>query len=356
MSATTVLVTGASGFVALHVVDVLLSKNYPVIGTVRSAEKGDKILKQFQTKYPNATLRFEIVKDIAEEGAFDEVLKQNKGIKYVLHTASPFSFGFETSPEDAYLKPAVEGTLNVLKAIKKYAPQVTNVIITSSFASVLNYDKVADQSFIHTEKTWNPITWEQARVDEHAAYIASKTLAEKAAWDFVEKEKPSFELTTLLPPYIFGPQVFEDALQSGKLNTSCELINDVLKTNPGDGADDPTKFTKDGLLSVDVRDVALFHVLAFEKNLGNKRLFPVQGKFSQQAFLNIVNKDFPELKGKIATGTPQAAEDALKSYPAYDNSESAKLTGVQFIPLEKSVVDTVQQILHYKKKHGLPLK
>ncbi|GMF55588.1 unnamed protein product [[Candida] boidinii] len=84
MSADKVLVTGATGFLATHVVDILLSKGYKVIGTARSEAKYEPLLKEFQAKYPQGDLSFEIVQDIGAPNAFDEVLKKHNDIKHVL--------------------------------------------------------------------------------------------------------------------------------------------------------------------------------------------------------------------------------------------------------------------------------
>lgn len=169
-----VLVTGASGFLALHIIGQLLSEGYSVIGTVRSQSKIEKLMSQFKTKYPEAVanLQFEIVPDIQLEGVFDKLFIEHKDIDFVLHTASPFSFGLEGSFDDVYLKPAVNGTLNVLKSIKNFASQVKKVVITSSMAAI---DNMGDHELIHTEDIWNPLEWEQVN-HEQLAYVASKNM------------------------------------------------------------------------------------------------------------------------------------------------------------------------------------
>jgi len=347
--AKTVLLTGASGFIALHVLDVLLSKGYNVIGTVRSIEKAERIKAQFKELYPDAKLEFEIVGDIASEGAFNEALKNHPEITEVLHTASPFSFGLNKDLKEAYYIPATEGTKNVLEAIVKFGTQVKHVVITSSFAAIVNRDKGGDSSFIHTEETWNPITWDD--VDgEPKAYTASKKLAEELARNFVKENKPNFTLTTVNPPYVFGPQKFENALVNPTLNTSAEFVNKLLATKP----DDDHFFEQPAGLSVDVRDVAKLHVLPIENDeLANKRLFPVQAGFVGQSILNILNDNFPELNGKIAKGKPEGTDEYIKKTQTYyDTSNTLKWTGIDhWITLEQTIKDAANQILSYKKKN-----
>jgi nucleoside-diphosphate-sugar epimerase len=105
------------------------------------------------------------------------------------------------------LDPAIIGTTGILKSIKKNAPSVKRVVITSSFAAMVNPSKGDWPGHEYSEEDFNPMTKEDALVNPMAGYRASKTFAEKAAWDFVEKEKPNFTLSTINPPLVFGPIV-----------------------------------------------------------------------------------------------------------------------------------------------------
>lgn len=336
---TKVLVSGASGFVALHIVGELLSEGFEVVGTVRSQAQADKLLARFKAKYPHGSLTYSIVPDISKDCAFDKVFETVDDIDYVLHTASPFSFGLEGTLEDIYLIPAVNGTLNMLKSVHKLAPQVSKVVVTSSMASIQNFDKVGDASFIHTESTWNPIQWDEV-TDENMAYVASKKLAEKAAWDFVKDNDVKFKLNTVTPPYIFGPQYFEEDASLDKINTSSGLIAALLKSDPKD----THLFSEPSLCAVDVRDVAKAHCFALRPEISNERLFVASERFTLQGILDIINKDFPELDGKIAKGQPEGEKSIPTSY--FDNSKTKEIMGgYEFVPLETSVFDTVKQLL-----------
>ena len=112
----------------------------------------------------------------------------------VIHTASPFHFNVTDTKKDL-LDPAILGTTGILKAIKKSAPTVKRVVITSSFAAIV--DPNAEPGHTYSEKDFNPITEEEALQNPSNGYRASKTFAEKAAWEFVEKEKPNFTLATV---------------------------------------------------------------------------------------------------------------------------------------------------------------
>lgn len=346
-TAQTVLLTGASGFIALHITDVLLKKGFKVIGTVRSQSKADKITSQFKELYPNGELSFEIVGDIAADGAFNEVLKNHPEITSVLHTASPFSFGLNKDLKEAYWVPATQGTKNILTAIKDFAPQVKSVVVTSSFASIMDVAQMGKRDFIHTEETWNPITWDNV-TNEIEAYLASKKLAEELARNFVKENKVNFSLSTVNPPYVLGPQKFDDALVNPTLNTSAEIVNGLLATKPDD-----VEFHSDPSgLAVDVRDVAALHVLLLEKEeLAGARLFPTNGAFIGQSILDTLHKNFPELDGKVGKGKSEGVDKFIADYlPLYDISKTHELTGIkEFIPLEKTIVDSAKQILDYQK-------
>ncbi|KAK9233994.1 hypothetical protein V1525DRAFT_414551 [Lipomyces kononenkoae] len=126
---TIALLTGASGFIAGHVLKILLKEGYTVKATVRSKSKADYLKDLY---HGDAKLSFEIVEDIGAPGAFDEAVK---GVDVIVHTASP------SNPVKDLLDPAIKGTKSILQAAKNFAPQVKRIIITSSFAAILNWDK-----------------------------------------------------------------------------------------------------------------------------------------------------------------------------------------------------------------------
>ncbi|KAF7526382.1 hypothetical protein G7054_g10788 [Neopestalotiopsis clavispora] len=175
---TKVLLTGGSGFIAAHILELLLQRGHEVVTTVRSEDKAAKI----REAHAGAKLSVVIVPDIAQPDAFDEVVK-TPGLEVVLHTASPFHYKW-SDPKTELLDPAIIGTTSILKAIKRSAPGVKRVVITSSFASILSDAGLADTSTVFSEKDWNPSTYEDGLKDHKpTSYRVSKTLAEKSAWD-----------------------------------------------------------------------------------------------------------------------------------------------------------------------------
>lgn len=343
-----VFLTGASGFVASHVLELLVKQGYSVKATVRSQDKADYIL----TRYKGKPVETVIVPDIQDPHAFDAALDGDHEITAVLHTASPF-FAAKEDPLKELLDPAVKGTTHLLQAIKKYAPQVTQVVITSSYAAIANPDKANDHSFIHSESVWSNVTWEQAVSDLTVSYRGSKKFAEKALWDFIENEKPNFTGTTVNPPLIFGPLIHQIDKIS-QINTSSNFIYSLLHRQP---AEDPSSYSEKANLWADVRDVAFAHVapLADPAKFSGERLFVTSGYYSDQDILDIANKHFPALKGKIAVGNPGTGSRAIESVSRYDNEKTTKLLDIKYISLDKSLSETIETLVELDEKNGTSL-
>ncbi|CCF56306.1 hypothetical protein KAFR_0A08720 [Kazachstania africana CBS 2517] len=339
-----VFISGATGFIAQHIVGQLLEQNYKVIGTARSQAKIDRLQEQFGNN-PNFTM--EIVEDIAKLDAFDAVIKKHaKDIKFVLHTASPFHFE-TTDFEKDLLIPAVNGTKGILESIKKYAADsVERVVITSSYAAIIDFKIEDDTNTVMTEANWNPDTWESCQANAVTAYCGSKKFAEQAAWEFLEanKDQVKFKLATVNPVYVFGPQNFDEDVTS-KLNTSCEFVNQLVHAK----ADDPIPALCGGY--IDVRDVAKAHILAMQKDeLIGQRLLMTNGKFNFQDIADILNEDFPVLKGNIPVGAPHTGAQHKQIGANVDNSKTKSLLGFKFRTLKETIADTAAQILKHEGK------
>ncbi|EHN02487.1 YGL157W-like protein [Saccharomyces cerevisiae x Saccharomyces kudriavzevii VIN7] len=342
---TTVFVSGATGFIALHVVSDLLKAGYIVIGSGRSKRKNDGLLRRFNN-HPN--LSVEIVKDIAAPNAFDEVFKKHgKEIKVVLHTASPFHFQ-TTDFEKDLLTPAVNGTKSILKAIKEYAADtVEKVVITSSVAALVNPGDMGNPSLLISEESWNRDTWESCQANAVAAYCGSKKFAEKAAWEFLKENQSSvkFSLSTVNPGYVFGPQMFADSLKNG-INTSSGIIAELVHSKAGG------QFQNYSGVFIDVRDVSKAHLVAFENpECAGQRLVLSEGLFCSQEAVDALNEEFPQLRGKIATGEPGSGPSFLeKNSCKFDNSKTKKLLGFKFYNLRDCIVDTASQMLEVQNQ------
>ena len=243
-----VLVTGGTGFVGVHCILQLLNAGYPVRTTLRSLARKNEIIEMLKNGGVDSLENLSFIEtDLSKDTNWDEAVKD---CEYVLHVASPISL---TIPKDEneMIAPAVEGTLRVLKAARNAG--VKRVVITSSFGAVGYSHTETDQ--LITEESWtNP--------DEKglSAYIKSKTLAEKAAWDFIAKEGGALELSVVNPVGIFGPTL------SANLSGGLEIIKKLL-----DGSMKAVPQINFGI--VDVRDVADLHLRAMTNPNANGQRF-----------------------------------------------------------------------------------
>ncbi|PQE29803.1 hypothetical protein CJF32_00000453 [Rutstroemia sp. NJR-2017a WRK4] len=335
-------IKGGSGFIAAHVLDILLEHGHTVITTVRSQQKADAI-KAAHPNVPSSKLDFRIVEDIAQEGAFDECVKTSGELEAVIHTASPFHFNVTDTKKDL-LDPAIIGTTSILRAIKAYAPSVKHVVVTSSFAAILDASKGHNPTHTYSEADWNPITLSQATENPAFGYRASKTFAEKAAWEFVEKEHPNFTLSTMNPPLVLGPIVhYLNSLSA--LNTSNQRVRDLMTGKCKEQIPDTGTF-----IWVDVRDLALAHVKAIEvPEAAGKRFFITAGYFSNKEICEIIRKNFPELESQLPGKEVKGGDYPEGGLYKYDNKRTVEVLGIKFRGLEESIVDLVKSLKEVKE-------
>jgi nucleoside-diphosphate-sugar epimerase len=257
-----VLVTGGSGFVGTHCVAALLLQGHTVRATVRSLSREAEVRSAVERAgtqtgagaHVDPGDRLGIVEaDLRDDAGWDPA---TAGCSHVLHVASPFP---TTPPRhaDDLVVPAREGTLRVLRAARDAG--VGRVVLTSSFAAVGYGRPLRDRPY--TEDDWSD---PDGRI---SAYARSKTLAERAAWDFVGREGRGLELSVVNPVAVFGPVPGRD------LSSSVELVRRLLT---GDVPGLP-RLTY-GI--VDVRDVADLHVRAMtHPDAAGERFLAVSGTF-----------------------------------------------------------------------------
>ncbi|KAK9321524.1 hypothetical protein V1517DRAFT_326126 [Lipomyces orientalis] len=225
---------------------------------------------------------------------------------------------------------------SILQAAKNFAPQVKRIVITSSFAAMqLNIAKDEWPEHTYFEVDWNPITWEEAiGTGPLNTYRASKTFAERAAWNFLEKEKANFTVTTINPAIVWGPIIHDVTPKT--LNTSNEFIWNLVNGSQVTLPPIPN------VPWVDVRNVAEAHVTVLETpKAENQRYFVVAGNDAYNEISNIVLKNFPDLSGKV----PTEGDVSTKTTYNEANSKSKKDLGIEYISLEQSIVDLTKQLV-----------
>jgi len=250
-----VLVTGGSGFIGSHSILQLLAAGHQVTTTVRTLKReGDvrAMLKQGGAE-PGNRLSF-IVADLENDTGWPEGVA---GCDYVLHVASPFPPNIPKH-EDELIVPAREGTLRVLRASRDAG--VKRVVLTSSFAAIGYGHRPQSAPF-------NETNWTDPNGEDVTAYVKSKTLAERAAWDFIANEGGNLELSVINPVGVFGPVLGPD------YSTSILLVQRLM-----DGAMPGVPRLYFG--AVDVRDVADLHIRAMTNPAAKgERFLAVAGDF-----------------------------------------------------------------------------
>jgi nucleoside-diphosphate-sugar epimerase len=252
---STVLVTGGSGFIGSHSILQLLAAGHEVRTTVRSLKREADVraLLKAGGAEPGNRLSF-VAADLEQDAGWPQAVA---GCEYVLHVASPFPPDIPQH-EDELIVPAREGTLRVLRAARDAG--VKRVVVTSSFAAI-GYGQKPQQA------PFNETNWTDPNGDDVRPYVKSKTLAERAAWDFIAKEGRSLELSVVNPVGVFGPVLGPD------YSTSILLVQRLM-----DGAMPGCPRLYFGV--VDVRDVADLHLRAMTHPAAKgERFLAVAGDF-----------------------------------------------------------------------------
>ena len=335
----TVLLTGASGYIAKHIAVQLLNAGFAVRASLRNLDRADEVRAAVQP-HVNGPLgdRLSFVAlDLEQDAGWDVALT---GVDVLMHTASPFPLSQPKDPADL-IRPAVQGALRALRAAK--AAGVNRVVLTSSVAAV------AGGPLPPGKAAFDETDWTDPNAPGTSAYTRSKTLAERAAWDFVRDTAPQMQLTTINPVLVVGPPL------DTTFGTSVSIIERLLN------ARDPM-IPQFGFATVDVRDVALAHVLALTTPGTEGRRYIVTDQFLWFADIaQILKTNFPTRK----IVTRRAPNFVVRLLGLFDKSiasivpilgrrdevSGARATaelGLQFRDVRRSVVETAQFLIDQK--------
>ncbi len=334
-----VLVTGGSGFVGAHCVLQLLNNGYRVRTTLRSPTRKNEVIEMLKTGGVESVENLSFIEaDLSKDDNWDEAVKN---CDYVLHVASPISL---TTPKDEneMIVPAVEGTLRILTASKNAG--VKRVVVTSSFAAVGYSHKDANK--LITEDDWT-----DPNDKSLSAYLKSKTLAEKAAWDFIRKEGGQLELSVVNPVGIFGPSLGPDL--SGGHEILKQLLDGSMKAIP-----------KINFGVVDVRDVADLHLRAMTNGAAKGQRFlalaggvlslrdialMLKQKMGAEA-KNVTTKLLPDWQVRIAALFSPAARNIVPQLGRIKNASNEKartLLGWSPRTNEEAIMAAVESMLRF---------
>ncbi|RUP45663.1 NAD-dependent epimerase/dehydratase [Jimgerdemannia flammicorona] len=332
----TVFVTGASGYIASHIVEQLLTTTtHTVRGSVRNLKDAAKTAHL--TSLPHAAERLQLVEaDLTTDGAFNQAFQ---GCDAVIHTASPYVLNVK-DPQRDLVDPAEQGTLNVLRAVVS-SGTVRTVVITSSMVAMTD-EPVPGHAF--TEADWNT----KSNLKRNA-YSYSKVRAEKAAWEFVElpENKDKFRLVFIHPFAVIGPS------HTKTVNVSVEIIQEIV-TGKMPGIVDLN------FGYVDVRDVARAHIRAVEVETAQGRYVCAAEAWHLEKVIEVLKREFPgycypsfRLPNALVCVASyfegQGRGSFLRSHIGkggyeFDNAKIKKDLGMEFMSVETSVMDTLKDL------------
>ena len=331
--AETILVTGGTGYIGGELIDQLLKMGKHVRTTVRDKAKSEPRLR---TRWPDAGDRLAVFQaELMDDAGWAEA---NAGCDAVAHVASPFPLGVPRNKDDLVI-PAREGTLRALRFAK--AAGVNRFVQTSSAAAIA-YGHPGKEQFDHTD--WTNIE------AEIPPYIESKTVAERAARDWVAENAPDMVFCSVNPVAVFGP------VQNDDLSTSIEVVKQMI-----DGS--IPALPNMGISVTDVRDVAKTHALALEAPDDQVRgeRFPTATKFMwMEEMAEVLRSRAPELSGKVAkrkmpdwvvkllaliVPAMKQIKGELGNVRDVSGKHTEEVLGFDFITPEQTLEDTVRSLV-----------
>lgn len=324
----TVLLTGVSGYIGLHIAKMLLDDGYHVRGSLRSKAKEKKVLDTLKAASVDTSKLTFVELDLSKDNGWNEAAS---GVDYLLHVASPFAVANPKS-EDEMIKPAVEGTLRALSAAEKAG--VKRVVLTSSLLSMMGSMKTG---------TVTSNDWTDVNARDVSTYTKSKTLAEKAAWNFINNQQgeDKMEMVVINPGAVFGPPLGQDL--SG---VSMTMIDQMLRGKV-------PMVPNVAMPMSDVRDVALLHVKALtqDKAVGQRiitsdsepRGFADMAQIlKDQGYKGLSTRMAPDIVLRISALFDREAKGMLGYLGmklSADNSKTRHLFNWKPTPFNKTIID-----------------
>ena len=294
-----VLVTGATGFIAQHCMLQLLEAGYDVRGTARSAHRRDEVVAILSPHLSESARNHLDALDVvaADLTSDDGWSSAVEGCRYVMHVASPLPRG-AAKDENELIVPARDGTLRVLGAARDAG--VERVVLTSSLSAIVYGN---DRSHLFTEADWSNLDG-----DRIGAYDKSKTIAERAAWDYMAsvKDTTTMQLSVINPGLVLGP------LLSNDWGTSGELVKRIMEHKV-------PAIPNINFATVDVRDVASAHVSAMVvPDAAGQRFICAETNHSMMEIAQILKARYGPQGFKIPTG--RLPSIAVKGMALFDKT------------------------------------
>jgi nucleoside-diphosphate-sugar epimerase len=341
------VLTGATGFVGFRVLVLALKAGYDVRIVVRSVAKANKVINSPSIKALQPSkekLSFVVVEEITVAGAFDEAVK---GAAYVIHCASPIPILSSESPtpeqyDQFFVQTARQSTVGLLESSRK-SGTVRRVVITSSIVANVPFpyfvgqgdDKIFDsESRIPLDK--GPYNF------EFQAYGASKAAALNASEAWVAENKPDFDLISILPGWIFGPDELSTTADDFHGGSTNSVLLGFLR-----GSESAIPFNGN---AIHVDDAAQLHVAALNPKIPGNQSFLASSDgldgFKWEDGISIIKKHFPEA---IAQGHLKTTGKQPTAFVRADSKKTEETFGIKFAGFEQQVKTLVTQYLQVIK-------
>ncbi|TFY78626.1 hypothetical protein EWM64_g5382 [Hericium alpestre] len=361
-----ILVTGANGFLASHIVDQLLDAGHRVRGSVRSGKEDG-----LRSAYASYGEKFEVV--VIDDIATSDLEPAFQGVRAVIHsaTAIPQSTNAEHTLEvGAYYyilmkafhslkrqlnQTAIDGTRHILRAAR--AANVRNVVVTSSLAALFVNNMKDDQKDATVdENSWNPLTMEDALqpgVDPVVAYGVSKKLSEQVVWQFAN-DNPDIDVVTVVPPWCIGPISPHSLNPAEAVKTySNQVIYSIINGFEGRPFREFAEHHKDYIpVFVHISDIGRAHVLALESAPSStpKRVLVSGGYLYLSDAVRHIATARPQLRHRLPA-TDEAFQEN-RGHMKVDASSASKILGMRtYKSWQETVEETVDDILRVQGRN-----
>ncbi|KAM0937063.1 putative anthocyanidin reductase ((2R,3R)-flavan-3-ol-forming) [Dioscorea sansibarensis] len=323
-------VIGGNGYLALAIIKQLLEKGYHVNVTVRNPDDSAKVA-YLKTLGETGTLKL-FRADFMVEGSFDDAVI---GCDYVFHVAAPTNLMSE-DPENDLIKPAIQGTLNILRSCLK-AKTVKQVVHTSS-ACTVSVNQQKGTGYVLDEEAWSDIDYVLTEKPLTWGYIVAKTLAEKEALKFAKENQ--IGLITIIPTLIIGTPL------NGELPSPVNLALCFFSGNKMQmDILNKMQMTSGSISAVHLEDTARAHIFLAENDKASGRYICNAVNTSAAELASFLNKQYPQYK---------VFNDVVDSPgPAKLSLSSEKLIQAGFEFNYKSLEEIIDSVIEYGKSKGI---
>ena len=337
--AKTVLLTGASGYIGLHCAKELIEAGYAVRGTVRSQAKAQEVRETLAAASVDTANLSLVEIDLNSDHGWNDTAA---GCHFIMHVASPYLLANPKNPNEM-ISPAVDGTLRVLHAAKKAGAK--RIVLTSSTFAMQGHMKFGK---------FTPDSWTDLDAPNISTYIKSKTLAEKAAWDFVNQQTDGspIEMVVMSPGVLFGPPLGQN-ITGQTMSAFDQILRGKIPLVP-----------KFAFPTVDVRDVAKLHVQALTLPVASGKRIIVAGEepngmldvmkiLKSEGYKGPSTRIAPNFLLRLVALFDREAKGMLVYLGmdvSCDNSETHKMFNWMPIPFKQSVLETAVAVKSIQDK------